>query len=356
MSIAGVHVLQRDNKLIVQINRDLAIPIYTQIVGQLQFDIVSGRLPPGTQLASIRELAQELAVAPMTITQAYQELRQLGLIDTRPGLGTFVTDAAVSHVNGVIPNRQMELRRILQRMITDAHRQGFSQEEIKQGFIALLSTANGLFASRHVVLLGLFAAALRAYADDLERNLAEERISVDPITFDDLAARPDLYQPRLDQAEALLVPIHQVQTAHDLLQGSALAWSGPILGLNFVLRPAVAQAIARLPSAASIGIVSRFPEFVNTMIQGIASVHPLEVEPTICLSTDTACLQQMCQQVQAIIYASGADAAMTELSPLIPATVPCIEYLHTPDALTYQRIRQWLTVGASAPAASSEIL
>ena len=76
----------------IQINREISIPIYTQIVGQIQFDIVSGRLPSGTQLPSIRELAQELAVAPMTITQAYQELRQLGLIEMRHGSGTFVAD------------------------------------------------------------------------------------------------------------------------------------------------------------------------------------------------------------------------------------------------------------------------
>ena len=60
----------------IEINRNLVVPIYTQIVGQIQFGIVSGRLPFGDQLPSIRDLAQELNVAPMTITQAYQELKQ----------------------------------------------------------------------------------------------------------------------------------------------------------------------------------------------------------------------------------------------------------------------------------------
>ena len=56
----------------IEINRNLAVPIYTQIVGQIQFGIVFGRLPFGAQLPSIRDLAQELNVAPMTIPNPYQ--------------------------------------------------------------------------------------------------------------------------------------------------------------------------------------------------------------------------------------------------------------------------------------------
>lgn len=42
------------------------------------------------------------------------------------------------------------------------------------------------------------------------------------------------------------------------------------MGLGFALRPSAHQAIAALPTTFRLGIVSRFPEFVNTMLQGIA--------------------------------------------------------------------------------------
>lgn len=340
----------------LQINRDLAIPIYTQIVGQLQFDIVSGRLPSSMQLPSIRELAVELGVAPMTISQAYQELRQLGLIEMRHGSGTYVADFDVAHIDGVTPNRQLQLRRILQRSIDDALQQRFGEDEIKQGFLTLLTSADGLFTSRRFVLLGLFPSALRVYADDIERELAAERVVVEPITFDELIARPDLYQPRLDLAEVLLTPLHQVQATRELLQGSRVAWSGPILGLTFVLRPSAEQAIRALPPDAAIGIVSRFPEFVNTMLQVIATIHPLLREPVICLSENVACMQKMCDQIEAVIFATGANEAIAALSPHIPATMPLIEYLHRPDETTLQRIRQWLRAEASVPTSSNETM
>ena len=341
----------------IQINRDISIPIYTQIVGQIQFDIVSGRLASGTQLPSIRELAQELAVAPMTITQAYQELRQLGLIEMRHGSGTFVADFGVARVESVTPNRQLQLRRIVQRAIGEARQQGFAEDEIKQAFLSLLPAADGLLASRRFILLGLFASALHVYADDIERNLAADRDTVDAITFDGLAARPDLYQPQLDHADALLVPLHQIQTVRRLIRTKQLAWSGAVLGLSFVLRPAAREAIAALPPDASIGVVSRFPEFVNTMLQGIRAIHPLEREPVICLSEDRARLETLVQEVQAIVFATGAEPAVRELLIDMPsaASLPLIEYLHTPDATTYARIRQWLTVGGPvAPAVPSQ--
>ena len=83
------------------------------------------------------------------------------------------------------------------------------------------------------------------------------------------------------------------------------------------------------------------------MLQGIRAIHPLEREPVICLSEDRTGLETLVQKVQAIVFATGAEPAVRELLTAMPAvaSLPLIEYLHTPDATTYARIRQWLTVG-----------
>ena len=324
----------------IQINRDLAIPIYTQIVGQLQFGIVSGQLSSGAQLPSIRELAQELNVAPMTITQAYQDLRQLELIEMRAGLGTFVADFSVEVAQAPVPNRPLQLRRLLWRTIAEAKGAGFSQDEIRQTFLPLLTDSNSLFANRYLMLFGLFLSALQVYADDMERNLAEERVVIASVSFDELQARPAYYQADMERAEALLVPLHQVQILRDLLRTHGLDGDHTILGLGFALRPSACQAIAALPAEFRLGIVSRFPEFVNTMLQGISAAREMQQPPIVCLSADTEGLQAMSRTVQAIIYATGTEEAITELRKQMPPHFPLIEYLHTPDANSYQRIRQ----------------
>jgi GntR family transcriptional regulator len=74
----------------IQVNPDSAEPLYHQIEVQLRGLIVSGQLPAGTLLPSIRELAQELSCSIITIRRVYQDLEHEGMLRTRQGTGTFV--------------------------------------------------------------------------------------------------------------------------------------------------------------------------------------------------------------------------------------------------------------------------
>lgn len=65
-------------------------PIYQQIVRQIKGQIISGELPEGEPLPSIRALARELQISVITTKRAYEELDKEGLIDTVGGKGTFV--------------------------------------------------------------------------------------------------------------------------------------------------------------------------------------------------------------------------------------------------------------------------
>jgi DNA-binding FadR family transcriptional regulator len=62
------------------------------VVRRLQDDILSGRYPPGSLLPPERELAEELSVTRTSLTQAYARLRELGLLETKHGVGTRVRD------------------------------------------------------------------------------------------------------------------------------------------------------------------------------------------------------------------------------------------------------------------------
>ena len=55
-------------------------PIYTQLLEQILFLIVSGQYPPGSKLPSVRDLASEASVNPNTMQRALTELERSGLI------------------------------------------------------------------------------------------------------------------------------------------------------------------------------------------------------------------------------------------------------------------------------------
>ncbi|MCR5688045.1 MAG: GntR family transcriptional regulator [Lachnospiraceae bacterium] len=67
-------------------------PIFIQIIEHMESDIVSGALPPGSKVPSVRELAADAAVNPNTMQRALSEMERRGLMHSERTSGRFVTD------------------------------------------------------------------------------------------------------------------------------------------------------------------------------------------------------------------------------------------------------------------------
>lgn len=67
-------------------------PIYLQLAERLNRQIVSGELKPGDKLPSVREMAVSSKVNPNTVQRTYRELEASGIVESRRGQGTFVTE------------------------------------------------------------------------------------------------------------------------------------------------------------------------------------------------------------------------------------------------------------------------
>jgi len=76
----------------IQISAGSNEPIYMQIVSQISEAIAKGEISVGEKLHAVRKLAAELVINPNTVARAYSELEQAGLITTKTGCGTFVSD------------------------------------------------------------------------------------------------------------------------------------------------------------------------------------------------------------------------------------------------------------------------
>ncbi len=66
------------------------VATYKQLVQQVRQALRVGLLDPGDQLPRVREVAESLAINRNTVLKAYRELEHEGLVEGRPGLGTFV--------------------------------------------------------------------------------------------------------------------------------------------------------------------------------------------------------------------------------------------------------------------------
>ncbi|MDF2701706.1 MAG: putative transcriptional regulator [Rubrobacteraceae bacterium] len=76
----------------IDIDVHSGVPIYVQIADQVRRAIEAGSLRSRERLPTVRRLASELSVAPNTIVKAYSELQRVGLVESRPGVGTVVTE------------------------------------------------------------------------------------------------------------------------------------------------------------------------------------------------------------------------------------------------------------------------
>jgi len=119
-----------NKKLILQIDIRSGLPIYTQIVNQVQSQVVSGILKPGDQLPTVRALAEELRVNFNTVARAYRILDEERIISTQQGRGTYITEIPPPEVNDLL--RKESLEALAQRYISEAMRLEFSKTEIRQ--------------------------------------------------------------------------------------------------------------------------------------------------------------------------------------------------------------------------------
>lgn len=117
-------------KLLLQIDFRSDLPIYTQIVNQIQAQVVAGVLKPGDQLPTVRALAEELRVNFNTVARAYRILDEARIISTQQGRGTYITEIPAPKVSERL--RRESLEALTQRYISEAMRLDFQKNEINQ--------------------------------------------------------------------------------------------------------------------------------------------------------------------------------------------------------------------------------
>ena len=120
----------KDKKLTLHLDFHSGLPIYTQIVNQIQSQLVNKIIKPGDQLPTVRAMAQELRVNFNTVARAYRILDEARIISTQQGRGTYITEIPPPEVSEKL--RHESLGALAQRFITEAFRLGFSEREVGQ--------------------------------------------------------------------------------------------------------------------------------------------------------------------------------------------------------------------------------
>ncbi len=111
-----------------QLNPSDPTPLYAQLDRAIRLGISIGRLPPDTQLPTVRQLAVDLSINSNTVAKVYRDLERAGILETRRGIGTFIKSPATKAM--AKGERDKLLAALADRFLAEAAAMGFGADQL----------------------------------------------------------------------------------------------------------------------------------------------------------------------------------------------------------------------------------
>lgn len=297
------------------IDKSLPVPVGTQLYGLLSYALSFGGIANGSKLQSVRQLAAELGIAPMTVAQVYQRLRDAGLIEMKQGLGAFAVSDPDKRNGDHLP--VSALRADIEVLIGKAEKLGVSTLTLTS-MINAQAMLRRPTAGLRIVFLAIFEGPGRDYVAQIKPVLAATD-QVQLLTLDSLRVSEEARRVATE-ADMVLTFLHREAEVQALIPEAR------VLGLRFIPSERTRQALAGLDPRMRVAAVTYFQEYIAIMRPSVREFAPhiADIKVTWSSSPDLSTVVRECD---AVIFASGAD----HVTDLVPPGVPCFEYRHAPD-------------------------
>jgi len=113
------------------------MPIYAQLEQAIKLAVISGAMVRGAQMPTVRQLAVDLKINANTVSRVYMELEQQGVLETKRGIGTFVTADSAANKNVSKKIRKTVLVEAVRKFLNEISTAGYSPEEIIEAIQAI---------------------------------------------------------------------------------------------------------------------------------------------------------------------------------------------------------------------------
>lgn len=308
----------------ITIDRSLPISLHVQIVGAIEYGIMAGKFRNGTALPSVRELSRALHVAPLTVSAAYQELKDKGLIDARQGKGTYVSSESV---DASIEQRIISLRTRFQTLLDEAAElsvgPSFFAEMIRQQSD---SRDNAASATITMMMVGNSNRMTQEYVSII-RKLLPENQSISVCTFDQFDA---MAQSEVDACHFYLTLPHCVTRIRKRVSDKTI-----VLAPYLIPAEATRRNLAGLRTDSNVLLVSRFRTFLPAMLEGVKRFAP-HLGNIDVYAVGESHLADKIAQCQVLIYSTGCHHLVQDYIGVKPA----FEYIHVPESRYLREILQ----------------
>jgi GntR family transcriptional regulator len=132
--------MKSESKYYFHILTSSGVPIYRQIIDQVKMHVATGKLSPGLFLPSVRHVAQELEINPMTVSKAYSLLEREGVLESVRGKGMRIK--ATRQSNKHLKHKEDSLKPLLKEVISRAQQLSLDRKKVTALFHTLWEEDN----------------------------------------------------------------------------------------------------------------------------------------------------------------------------------------------------------------------
>nr|WP_291637077.1 winged helix-turn-helix domain-containing protein [Clostridium sp.] len=279
----------------IEINKKNGVPLYIQVKKQIMDEIKKGTLKVGTKLPTERELSERLKVSRNTVSTAYNDLEQDGVLKSYQGKGTFVVEEAISWENQNIKNK---IIRFVDLGLEEALEIGMKPEEF-------LDIVNQRVDEKKQIMDKIVAVYVECnieqaimFSAQLSKN---SNMSVTNLTLSELEKMDKDTKEKIESAEFIITTFNHINEVTKLT-----AWlNKEILGVAITpnLEPIV--KIARYGADTEFAFICISEEFMFKIRRALEKAGLSEVNIKYYNTTDVNEIKDIIEKSDVMIVSPG---------------------------------------------------
>lgn len=292
-----------------QIDRDLPVALSLQLQGQIEYAIAYGDLAPDEKMPTVRELANELGISPVTVSATYKLLQEKKLLVAKQGLGTFVSPRARlrKSVPGLETNRQLD------RLLRVARAENISTATLINMIHVRRNSENS--PPVRLLFVGIFEEATAFYAGRLRQILQDNDI-VTPVLLSDPA-----WPAHAPDHDLVITFAHIMMEVTEQVPETV-----PVESLRFIPSEETRTRLAMIEPDARVGVIATYPEFSMVLKRSVSRYAP-HSRVTVSTMIDDPEAAEKLRNCDTVVYATGAITIVPEL----PTGINNFEFRHVPS-------------------------
>lgn len=316
----------------IQIDRKNGVPLYLQVKRQIEHMIRAGVWDKGQKLPTERDLSRSLRVSRNTVSMAYQELVDEGVLFSQQGSGTYVAEADdIFRREG----KRDRLLRIIDMCLEETVDLGFTLDEFIGIAQARAKEKKELLRRVKVAFIECNREQLDYFAHEVELGAG---VTVIPILIDDLRERPEDFSGIIDEVDLLVTTFFHLEEVKERMKGL----DKEILGIALDPQLETIVKIARLPRGKKMGLVCLSHAFADRVKKSLANAGLGLTDLRYTVSRSEAELRVFLPGLEAVIVSPGRRK---EVERLVSRGVEVIEFVYRPDAGSLSLLKTALMEG-----------